>query len=109
MISAKKALQIAMEDPETILFIQTAFSRPEDRPLITSRRWFSEDDHGDRWNIELMEKNLPHFSRREDLINVALIEIHSHSGEITDRYYFAHILLGEYEEFLSYSLCRIKS
>ena len=102
MISAKRAFQIALEDPKTISFIQTVFSRPEEHASITSRKWLSKDNSGFRWNIELMEENLPYF-RRLDLVNVVLVEVDPKSEKITKRCYLAHILHSEYKKYIAQS------
>lgn len=102
-IQASRALHVALEDPETVFFIQKNFSLPEEYPEIISRKWSNKD--GNRWYVEIIEKN-PFFNRKGvKMINAALIVMDSDSGTIIKRFYFRDLLFHEYIKIISETLC----
>jgi len=103
-IRDSKAFQIALEDPETISFIKTNFSHPEERPEIISRKWLSKNNYGYKWNVEIIEKNPFFQERKAKMLNVALIEIDSRSGKIIKRRFFRSIFFSEYKKLVTQSL-----
>lgn len=100
-IHASRAFRIALEDPATIAFMRKNFSLPEQNPEIISRKWLMKDLEGYRWNVEILEKNPFFLQRKIEMINVALIEIDSHSGKIISRFFFSSLLLDEYTKIIS--------
>lgn len=96
-----RALQIAWEDPDAVIFIHKNFSLPEEHPEIISRRWISQDEEGNKWWVEIIEKN-PFFSKiGMDLINVVLIVIDPKSSKIIKRFFLSHVMFDEYNKIIS--------
>jgi len=100
-IPSFQALQIAWQDPETVFFIHKNFALPEEHPEVICRRWISQDEEGNKWWVEIIEKN-PFFSKRGvDLINAALIVIDAKSSKIIKRIFLSHVLSDEYIKIIS--------
>lgn len=102
-IDGSKAFQIALEDPHMIFFIKANFSHPEERPQIISRKWLSKGNFGYKWNVEIIEKNSLFSRKKVQMINVALIEIDSSSGQIIKRRFFRNIFFEEYRKIVAQS------
>lgn len=99
-ITSSKALRIALEDSETRYFIQTNFSRPEQKPEIFLNKWISKDEKGLIWHVEIIEKPNSWLTEKGKMLNIALIIVDSKSGRIIERNYLRSILLSEYKQFL---------
>jgi len=99
-IDSSKAFQIALGDSETIYFIKTNFSHPEKNPEIFSQKWISKTNGGYSWNVAIIEKTKLVYTRKKEVLNVALIEVDSENGRIIRRHYLKNILFSEYRSYI---------
>lgn len=97
-LTASMALRIALEDSQTIYFIKTNFSNPEQRPEIISWKWKSRNRAGYSWNVAIVEKPQDSFNKKVELVNIALIEVDSLTGKILKRQFFRNIFAAEFKE-----------
>lgn len=97
-ISASEALRIALEDSQTIHFIKTIFSIPEERPEIVFYKWLSREGVGRKWKVAVVERPQDSFHKKMKLLNMAIIELDFLTGRITKRQFLPNILEREFRE-----------
>jgi len=99
-VDSSQALRIALEDSETSYFIKTNFSYPEQSPEIVSRKWLSSYDSGYKWNVEIIERISDSSLGMGEMMNVAIVEVDSSSGNIVRRHFFKSIFICEYQKII---------
>jgi hypothetical protein len=99
-LTAAQALRIALEDGQTAHFIQTAFSKVEQRPQILTAKWRLRIQDRKAWAVAIVETCRHPAGRCGDLINAAILAVDLTEGSIQDRKYFKNIFFSEFQKKL---------
>ena len=99
-LSAADALFVALQDKDTAHFIRAYFAAPELKPRVLSRRWVTEHESKQLWQVAIIEKSCLG-GRRGQFFNVAHISLDAASGEIRQKWFFGNVFLEEYLEFIN--------
>jgi hypothetical protein len=95
-LSATEALRRMLEDEETIRFIRSQFSRPEEKPTVLSHLCLvREEPKKWRWRIFIIEKNRSPRWKGKLLASVAYVELDARDGKILGRRYLNNLFAPE--------------
>lgn len=83
-ISALKAKDIALSDPEVRAFMRENFIYPEQKVEIINHRWITEEQMY-RWIIQIIELPCDCPDKKENTLNIVKVEIDPIGGQILDR------------------------
>jgi len=100
VLSAEKALFLALEDPPTAYFLRTAFAIPEQRPEIMTERWVTKDKFCYFWQVAIIEKPRPALRGNPPLLNIAHVTVDALDGKISQRWFLRSVFYEEYQEFM---------
>jgi hypothetical protein len=97
-VVSSQAFRAALEDAETSYFIKTNFSSPEQGFQIISRKKLSRQKNGYRWIVEFIEKSPVSLNGKNEMMNIARIEVDPFNGKVMDRQFFTNVFYEEYEK-----------
>jgi hypothetical protein len=99
-IGAADALFAALADLKTAAYIRTVFSRPEQRPAVTTERTRSRLGRKLFWEVAIIEKPPSLQLLKNPLFNVAHLLIDAADGRVRERWFLTKVQDDEYRDFL---------
>ena len=99
-IGAADAVFAALADLKTAAFIKTVFSRPEERPAVTTEKAHCRLGRKRFWEVAIIEKPPTSPPLKNPLLNVAHLLIDAADGQVRERWFLTKVQDDEYRDFL---------
>jgi hypothetical protein len=99
-IGAADALFAALADLKTAAFIRSVFTRPEQRPGVTTEKTPCRLGRKRFWEVAIIEKPPSPARLKNPLLNVAHLLIDAADGRVRERWYLTKVQDNEYRDFL---------
>jgi hypothetical protein len=90
----------ALADMKTADFIRAVFSRPEQRPAVTTEKTESRLGARRFWEVAIIEKPRVPAGLKKPLLNVAHVVVDAGNGRVRERWFLTKVRDDEYRDFL---------